>query len=79
MQGTESGGFKFVLWQLDKKLQSMDARIVHIIHDEIIVETRDEIAEKVEEIVKNCMKRAFEQLELRLPMIAEPDIRNAWE
>jgi DNA polymerase I len=78
VQGTGSDGFKFALLLLDKKLQGMDARIVHILHDEIIVEARDDIAKKVEEIVKNCMEKAFKQLKLGVHMKVEPDIRSAW-
>ena len=78
VQGTGSDGFKFALWQLDGELKSLDARIVHILHDEIIVEANNEIADKVFAIVKKCMEKAFEQLKLGVRMIAEPDIRSAW-
>jgi DNA polymerase I-like protein with 3'-5' exonuclease and polymerase domains len=30
---------------LDKKLEGLDARIIHMIHDEIIVEAAEDIAE----------------------------------
>jgi len=78
VQGTGSDGFKFALWSLDKKLRDLDARIVHILHDEIIVETKEEIAGHVEDIVKGCMESAFEQLKLGVLMIAEPYIGDAW-
>ena len=78
VQGTGSDGFKFALLLLDSKLRDMDARIVHILHDEIIVEVKEDIADKVEEIVKNCMESAFEQLKLGVLMKVEPDIRGAW-
>ena len=57
---------------------SLDARVVHILHDEIIVEAKDDIAGQVEEIVKESMEGAFEQLKLGVPMIAKPKRREAW-
>lgn len=77
VQGTGSDGFKFALWKLDKELRNLDARIVHILHDEIIVEARDDIADEVGRIVKNCMEGAFEQLKLGVVMIAEPEV-DTW-
>jgi DNA polymerase I len=78
VQGTGSDGFKFALLLLDGELQGMDARIVHILHDEIIVEANEEIADKVEGIVKNCMEKAFEDLKLEVRMLVEPVEGDAW-
>ena len=44
IQGTGADGFKMALIDLDGRLADQDARIVHILHDEIIVETKDDIA-----------------------------------
>jgi hypothetical protein len=78
VQGTGADGFKYALWLLDGRLKGLDARIVHILHDEIIVEANQEIAAQVKEIVKDCMEKAFEQLDLGVSMLVEPDIRGAW-
>jgi uncharacterized protein YkvS len=78
VQGTGSDGFKFALLLIDGELKGLDARIVHILHDEIIVEARAEIADKVSVIMKKCMERAFEQLKLEVPMVAEPVEGDAW-
>jgi DNA polymerase I-like protein with 3'-5' exonuclease and polymerase domains len=37
MQGTAADGFKLALIELDDNLAGLDAQIVHIMHDEIIV------------------------------------------
>jgi len=79
VQGTGFDGFKFALWKLDKKLQGLDARVVHILHDEIIVEARTEIACQVKWIVKGCMESAFEDLKIGMPMLIEPVEGDAWE
>jgi DNA polymerase-1 len=78
VQGTGSDGFKYALWLLDGRLNGLDARVVHILHDEIIVEANDEIAEQVKGIVKDCMEKAFEQLDLGVSMLVEPEEGDAW-
>jgi DNA polymerase I-like protein with 3'-5' exonuclease and polymerase domains len=45
----------------------MDIRIVNTMHDEIIVEVRVEIAEKVADILKESMVKAFEKLPPGVP------------
>ena len=47
------------LLDLDERLDGMDAQIVHTMHDEIIVEARAEIAEKVAGILEDCMIKPF--------------------
>jgi len=64
---------------LDEKLRDLDARVVHILHDEIIVEAKEDVAGQVEGIVKGSMGKAFEELKIGVPMIVESDIRDTWE
>jgi hypothetical protein len=45
----------------------MDAWIVNTMHDEIIVEARVEIAEKVTDILKESTVKAFEKLPAGVP------------
>jgi len=78
VQGTGSDGFKFALWKLDGKLRDLDARVVHILHDEIIVEAKADIAGQVKGIVKDCMEKAFEDLKLGVSMHVVPEVRDAW-
>jgi len=78
VQRTGSDGFKIALLILDGKLRKLDARVVHILHDEIIVEVRAEISGQVSEIVKDCMEKAFVEMKLGVPMIVESKIRDAW-
>ena len=55
VQGTGADGFKYALWLLDGRLNGLDAKVVHILHDEIIVEANEDITESVSKIVKDCM------------------------
>ena len=78
VQGSGSDGFKYALWMLDEKLRDLDARVVHILHDEIIVESKADITGQVEGILKGCMEGAFEELKLGVVMLVEPKKRDAW-
>jgi len=47
VQATAADGFKLASLSLDQALDGKDERIVHILHDEVIVEARQDIAEQV--------------------------------
>ena len=76
IQGTAADGFKQALIKLDGKLKDLDAMIVHTLHDEIIVEAEEGIAEKVKVIMNDCMIGAFSKLEV--PFKVETGICESW-
>ena len=63
---------------LDEKLKDSDAQIVHVLHDEVIVGAKADIADDVAQIVKTCMAGAFNQLIPNVPFKVKPEIRDAW-
>ena len=78
VQGTAADGFKLALMNLDRQLAGQDARIVHILHDEVIVEARLDIVDSVAVTVKNCMEKAFADILPEVPFVVEPEIRDSW-
>ena len=72
VQGAAADGFKLALNELDEQLVGQDAGIVHILHDEVIVEARAEIANDVAAIVKTCMERAFINMLPGVPYRLQP-------
>ena len=52
-----------------------DVRIVCQVHDEVVVEAKEEISERVSEILKFEMEGC---VKLIVPLIAEPSIGNSW-
>lgn len=56
VQATTADGFKLALIDLDKTLAGQDAEIVHIMHDEIIVQAREDVADHVAAVAKECME-----------------------
>ena len=78
IQSNASDVFKIALLDLHKKLEELDARIVHIIHDEIIVEAGEDIADDVSKLVKECMEKAYEKMLPNCPFLVEPKITDSW-
>ena len=78
VQGTAADGFKLALIKLDEKLSGLDAKIVHILHDEIIVEASEDIADSVAAIVKTCMERAFINMLPGVPFVVAPKVKDSW-
>jgi len=79
IQATGADGFKLALVCIFDKLKDMDAKIVHILHDEVIVEVKEDIAEDVSIVIKKCMEAALEKLVPEVPFKVEPEIRDTWD
>ena len=78
IQGAAADGFKLALIDLDEKLAGFDAKIVHIMHDEIIVEAREWVADEVAIIMKECMEGTFAEIFPEVPFVVNPEIRDTW-
>ena len=59
----------------EQGLCSDDVRIIGQVHDEVIVEAKEEYADQMSQLLKDSMEGAAE---LRVPLIAEPQIANSW-
>ena len=79
VQGTAADGFKLALIELDKQLVGQNVSIVHVLHDEVIVEAREGIADVVAVTVKDIMEQAFNRMLPDVPMIVKPVIGDSWE
>lgn len=78
IQGTNSDIFKRALTLLDESLLPLDARIVNAIHDEIVVECAEPLAEQVRQLVSAQMIAAAKEFLPRVPVIVEAVIADAW-
>jgi len=63
----------FGLWK-----KNLDAYIVNLVHDEIIVEVKEDIKENVKEILEKSMKKAGEILLKKVPVDYEVEIVKSW-
>ena len=57
------------------KAEGLDARLILQVHDELIIECREELAEKVSAILKEEMENA---VELAVPMTADVHSGKSW-
>ena len=64
--------------RVTEKLNGLNAYIVYTQHDEIMVEARDDIVDRVREIVKESMEAAFKHIVPEVPFGVEPRVTDAW-
>lgn len=79
IQGTCSDILKKAIMYLSESLISYDAHIVNLIHDEIVLEVREEQAERVKQIVECDMVRAGEDFLKSVPIKVEITIDHCWK
>src|SRR5262249_57532150 len=77
IQGSASDIFKRAMTLLDQALLSYDAQIVNSIHDEIVVECDESIAEEVKQIVIRKMIEGAKEFLPRVPVEVEAVISDA--
>lgn len=78
IQGSASDIFKRAMTLLDRALLSRDAQIVNSIHDEIVVECDESIAEDVKQIVVRKMIEGAKEFLPRVPVEVEAVVSDAW-
>jgi DNA polymerase I-like protein with 3'-5' exonuclease and polymerase domains len=78
IQGTASDIFKRAMTRLDAALAGRDAQIVNSIHDEIVVECDEAIAEDVLPLVKAKMIEGAREFLRRVPIEVEAGVADAW-
>jgi DNA polymerase-1 len=63
---------------LDEDLLGTDARIVNSVHDEIVVECEESVAEEVCERVEACMEAAGREYIKSIPVVVDATVAEAW-
>ncbi|MFS8084048.1 MAG: DNA polymerase, partial [Acidobacteriota bacterium] len=78
IQGTSADILKRALRLLNDELKDTSAKIVNIIHDEIVVEVDDDEAATVAITVERAMCAAGEEYVQAVPVKVETHIANEW-
>jgi len=78
VQGSGADMLKLALGYMVSPLNALDAHIVLILHDEVIVETPTEVVDDVVEIVRSSMIRAGEQLISVVPTKVNIKVSEFW-
>jgi DNA polymerase I-like protein with 3'-5' exonuclease and polymerase domains len=78
IQGTSADILKRALRLLEDDLRGTSAKIVNIIHDEIVVEVDEQEAEGIAKRVENVMCAAGEEYVRAVPVKVETEIADEW-
>lgn len=78
IQGASADILKRALRLLHEELRGTSARLVNIVHDEIVVEADADEAEVVTEKLKQAMCKAGEELITKVPIEVEAHVADEW-
>jgi DNA polymerase I len=78
IQGSNADMTKLALIYLRNTLKNWDARTVNTVHDEIVVEAREDQAEEVQHLVEEAMVRAGQVILKEVPIVAEAAVADYW-
>ena len=78
IQGTSADILKRALKLLKEELSDTNAKVVNIIHDEIVVEADADEAQSVAEKVERVMISAGEEYLKTVPVKVETEIADEW-
>ena len=77
IQGTAADIIKIAMNKVNARLnkENLDAKLIMQVHDELIVEAKEEIAEKVSNILKEEMENA---VDFKVPMLVDVHHGKTW-
>ena len=78
MQGLAADGMKAALVVLQKRLEELDATLVAVIHDEVIVQTLPALVHQVQGIVEQAMIDGMQTFVSTVPITAEAVVGKSW-
>jgi len=80
IQGSASDIIKYasiILYDTFKQ-KHLDAKIIGQVHDELLIEAREDQAEEVAKITKQIMEKTGEVFDLRVKLEADPGVDKSW-
>lgn len=78
IQGTSADITKYALIFVHNGLKGLDAKMVNCVHDEIVVEAREEIADQVAKILEKGMIDGAEVVLKKCPIKVEAQVADFW-
>lgn len=79
IQSLNADIFKGAMGRLYQRLKPHKARLINIIHDELVFEVPEEYAETASKIVKEEMEAAGKEYLKSVPVIAEVTVGDVWQ
>jgi DNA polymerase-1 len=78
IQGSGSDLLKMAVVLFNRSLDDLDAKVVNLIHDEILVEVAEKDLEKTKEVLSQAMERAGRYLLKEVPIAFEINVSQTW-
>ena len=78
VQGLAADGMKVALVVLKQRLEGLDAALVAVIHDEVIVQAPPPFADRVRGIVEQAMIDGMQTFVSSVPITAEAVVGKSW-
>jgi DNA polymerase-1 len=80
VQGSAADGMKraLVLLHGNHRLRQLGARLLLVIHDEVLVEAPAAAALAAKEIVVACMRQGISEVVKSVPIVVEAEVRPSW-
>lgn len=75
IQGTAADIIKIAMVQLYRKLKDLEAYLVLQVHDELVIEAKEDVAEEVAKMVKETMEKV---VNFNVPLKANTNIADNW-
>lgn len=75
IQGSAADMIKLAMIRVEKELDSMESRLILQVHDELIIEARDDEIPEVEKILKRCMENV---MKLKVPVVVDVYSGKRW-
>ncbi|MCX8060611.1 MAG: DNA polymerase, partial [Aquificaceae bacterium] len=81
IQGTGADLLKLsvLMFGAELKREHLEAKVVNLVHDEIVVECEESIAERVAELLRRAMRHAGKIVLKKVPVEVEVAINKRWE
>jgi DNA polymerase-1 len=78
IQGTSADILKKAIQNLMDALHPYDAKIINLVHDEIVLEAEESQAEQIKEVVRKAMERAGRDLIKSVPVKVDIEVDSVW-
>ncbi len=81
IQGANADMTKLALIYIQEQLweKNYDAKLINTVHDEIVVEAREDLAEEVKGVVEEMMINAAQQIVKVVPIVADATLADCWQ
>lgn len=79
IQGSAADVIKLAMVALEEPLKDFGAAMIIQIHDELVVESPEDVCDDVSKVMKDVMEKPLDgKNPLRLPLVTEPNIVERW-